>query len=74
MPLVLQHLLVLLLVAVCVAVIAWQGISTLRGHKSPLGKCCAKGCDLGSAKPQAPGGMPKVHFIPSEMLMRRKSH
>jgi hypothetical protein len=75
MPVWSQHLLVLLLVAGCVAVIAWQGIATLRGAKSPLGKCCANGCDANAAastKLPASQTTQKVHFIPVEMLSRRK--
>ena len=52
--------------------VLWQGIATLRGRKSALGKCCAKGCDAASAKPQAVGKTQRVHFMPVEMLTRRK--
>jgi len=74
MTLWLQHLLVLLIVAACFAVVALQGVRTLRGKKSKLGACCAKGCDEAAAKPpvgsaqgrQAAGK--RVVFFPSEML------
>ena len=72
MPIWFQHLLVLLLVAGCLSLVGWQAIQTLRGRKSAIGKCCAKGCDTGSAKPQAALKTSKVHFMPVEMLTRRK--
>jgi hypothetical protein len=61
----LQHLLVLSLVAACSWVVARQGIRTLRGKKSRLGACCAKGCDAAAApKP----GTERIVFLPSDML------
>ena len=73
MPMVLQHVLVLLIVAACIAVVAGQGVRTLRGKKSKLGACCAKGCDAGNpsapadaAKPQA--ATQRIVFMPVEML------
>ena len=77
MPLVLQHVLVLLIVAACVAVVAGQGVRTLRGKKSKLGACCAKGCDVaGAGTPGTPGNenvkpaaaSTRVVFMPVEML------
>ena len=75
MPLALQHVLVLLIVAACVAAVAGQGLRTLRGKKSKLGACCAKGCDAGkpndaadAAKPQA--ATQRIVFMPVEMLAR----
>ena len=73
MTLWLQHLLVLLIAAACFAVVAVQGVRTLRGKKSKLGACCAKGCE-GAAKPpadsvrgrQAAGQ--RIVFFPSDML------
>jgi len=74
MPLLMQHVLVLLIVAACVAVVVGQGVRTLRGRKSKMGACCAKGCETSaqqsapeSAKPQAasPG---RVVFMPVETL------
>jgi hypothetical protein len=64
MPLWLQHLLVLLLVAACVVFVAGQLVRTFRLKKSKLGACCAKGCDAGEAKPPAQ----RVVFLPSDML------
>jgi hypothetical protein len=67
MPLELQHILVLLLVAACIAVIGVQAVRTLRGKKSKLGSCCAKGCE-----PPAESASPRgVHFMPVEMLRKR---
>ena len=69
MPIALQHLLVLLIVAACFAVVAVQGARTLRGKKSKLGACCAKGCDAADpAKSQTAAPTQRVVFFPSEML------
>lgn len=74
----LQHILVLLIVAACFAVVVRQAVRALVGKKSKLGACCAKGCGAGgaaggagdgaggAAKPQAAGG--RVVFFPSHML------
>lgn len=74
MPLWLQHLLVLLLVAACAAFVARQMVRTFRMKKSKLGACCAKGCDAaepanarGDVKPAAE----RVIFFPAEMLRKR---
>ena len=74
MPLWSQHLLVLLIVAACVAYVGWQMVRTFRLKKSKLGACCAKGCDAGgSAQPQAEGEKPpeRIVFMPVEMLRKR---
>lgn len=61
-----QHLLVLLLVAGCAVAIGLQAVRTLRGKKSKLGSCCAKGCEAGE-----PAKTPGVHFMPADMLRKR---
>ena len=61
----LQHLLVLTVVAGCLGVVARQGFRSLRGKKSRLGACCAKGCDL-TAPPKP--GTERIVFLPSDML------
>jgi hypothetical protein len=73
MPLWLQHLLVIMIVAGCVGVVALQAVRALRGRKAKLGSCCAKGCDVdGSAKPQAADTpAERVVFMPVEMLKKR---
>ena len=77
MPLWLQHLLVLLIVAACVAFVARQMVRTFRMKKSKLGACCAKGCDAGATMPRAAGEPAKtaaaerVVFMPVEMLRKR---
>ena len=63
MPMWLQHLLVLLIVAGCVGVVAWQGVRALIGRRSKLGSCCAKGCET-TEQPKKE----RVVFLPSEML------
>ncbi len=59
-----QHLLVFLLIAVCATFVGVQAARTLRGKKSKLGSCCAKGCD---PEPRASKGG-GVQFLPVEML------
>ena len=65
----LQHLLVLVLVGLCVAYTTIQAVRSLRGKKSRLGSCCAKGC--AAAKPAA-AGSERIHFLPVEMLRRKR--
>lgn len=69
MPLWLQHLLVLLLVAGCVGYVGWQGFRSMLGKRSRLGSCCAKGCQ--TTRAQASSGQ-KIHFLPAEMLRKRR--
>ncbi len=76
MPLWLQHLLVLLIVAACIAFVARQMVRTFRLKKSKLGACCAKGCDAGNAatntEPAAKtAAAERVVFMPVEMLRKR---
>jgi hypothetical protein len=73
MPVAMQHVLVLLIVAASVAVVAGQAVRTLRGKRSKLGACCAKGCDAGGTVMKSQlGGVspspPRVVFFPAEML------
>lgn len=68
MPLWLQHLVVLALVAACFAIAVYQGVRSLYGKQSRLGSCCAKGC----ASAQPAKGSQKIHFLPSEMLRKRR--
>ena len=62
-----QHLLVGLLVAACATLVGVQAVRTLRGKKSKLGSCCAKGCDP-EPNPNPKPASPQVHFLPVEML------
>lgn len=72
MPLWLQHLLVLLLVAACVAFVARQMVRTFKLKKSKLGACCAKGCDAdGTPDRQKTQPAERVVFMPVEMLRKR---
>jgi hypothetical protein len=78
MPLWLQNLLVLLLVAACLAWVGRQAWQSLRGRRSRLGSCCAKGCAAPEPSPQdsatdkaVPATPQRVQFIPVEMLSRR---
>ena len=77
-----QHLLVLVTVVLCVAVVASQTARTLFGRGGKIGQCCAKGCaahldsSTSVAKPQATSPAPprgeRVVFLPVEMLGRKR--
>jgi hypothetical protein len=69
MPLYLQHTLVLTLVALCLAYTGYQSLRSLRGKKSRLGNCCAKGCDAPKPATTSAG---KIHFLPAEKLGRKR--
>jgi hypothetical protein len=72
MPLWSQHLLALLLVAGCLAIVGWQTFASLLGRKSRIGQCCSKGCGTEPTKNAPSTPTQKVHFMPVEMLTRRK--
>jgi hypothetical protein len=69
MPIWFQHLLVLALVAACLAYTIVQACRSLIGKKSRLGSCCAKGC---AANKPAVATSEKIHFLPVEMLRKRR--
>ena len=72
MPLWAQHLLVLLIVAACVAYVLRGMVRTLRGKKSKLGACCARGCEPQQTQSAASGSKtPPVHFFPADALRKR---
>jgi hypothetical protein len=68
MPLVLQNILVLTLVAICIAIVIWQASRSLVGKRSKLGSCCAKGCEAPKPEQQAA----RTQFMPVEMLTLKK--
>ena len=68
MPFFLQTIFVLLILATAIAFVARQFYSAMRGRRSKIGSCCAKGCDAGASTPPTP----RTAFIPSELLIRRK--
>lgn len=70
MPIWMQHSLVIALVVACVGYVVWQAARSLYGKKSRLGSCCAKGC--AAAKPAA-ATTEQIHFLPVEMLRRKRS-
>ena len=73
MPLWLQHLLVLALVAVCLGAVGWQLVGTFRMKRgAKLGSCCATGCQPQPSKP-ASAKAERIVFIPSSTLTRRPS-
>ena len=69
MPLWLQNLVIIAIVAACLAYAVYQAARTLQGSKSRLGSCCAKGC---TSPRQAPATAAKIHFLPAEMLRKRR--
>ena len=69
MPLWLQNILVLLIVGLCLGAVFYQVIQGLRGRKSRLGSCCAKGC---TPPPMSAKPVEKVQFLPIEMLSRKR--
>src|SRR5690606_12554693 len=72
MPLWLQHTLVLVLVAVCVAAVIGGAVRTFAGRRSRLGSCCSKGCDPAPKRPDQPAPE-RIVFIPSASLRRPRS-
>jgi hypothetical protein len=67
MPLWTQHLLVILLITACAALLLRQAYRFYRGRST--GNCCSTGC--AAAKPAAPQ-QPKTAFLPRELLGRRR--
>ena len=75
MPMWLQHLLVLLAVAVAGVFVVRQAIGTLRAGKGGFGSCCAKGCaaHLPQQSKDAPAKpAERIVFLPVESLSRRR--
>ena len=73
MPLWLQHLLVLALVAGCLAAVGRQLVGTFRMKRgAKLGSCCAIGCEAQASKPVT-ANAERIVFIPSSTLTRRSS-
>jgi hypothetical protein len=69
-----QNLFVLLIVGGCLAYIGWQILQALRGRKSKVGSCCAKGC-AGTLAEQSMANAtatPRVQFLPLESLARKR--
>ncbi len=73
MPVWIQHILVLTLVAGCIVYTAWQGWRSLNGKRSKLGSCCAKGCEgMRKEAQSAEQAGRRIVFLPVEMLRKRK--
>jgi len=64
MPLWTQHLLVILLISACVALLARQAYRFYRGRST--GTCCSTGCMPRQESPKT-----KEQFLPRELLTRR---
>jgi hypothetical protein len=70
MPLWLQHLLVLIVVALALFVTLRNAVATLRHGTGKFGSCCAKGC--GAADPSRKSNpSERIVFLPVESLSRR---
>ena len=64
-----QTIIALSIVVLAAIVVVYQATSAMRGKRSKLGSCCAKGCEA----PKQAGPKPeRVAFFPSDMLMKRK--
>jgi hypothetical protein len=72
MSVVLQNLLVFLVVAGCVAWVGSQAFRTLRGKRSKIGSCCARGCESPQTSERSKKPAGGVAFIPLERLSRRR--
>ncbi len=73
MPLWIQHIIVLALVAVALTVIIRQAIGTLRLRHGKIGSCCAKGCGAAAAASKtAANPNERIVFLPVEALRRRR--
>ncbi|HEV8606592.1 MAG TPA: hypothetical protein VGQ99_14555 [Tepidisphaeraceae bacterium] len=66
MPLWTQHLLVILLITACAALLLRQAYRFYRGRST--GNCCSKGCAPTEQRP----AQPKTAFLPREFLSRRR--
>ena len=68
-----QHLIVLTLVAGCLFYLGRGFVRTLSAKRTQFGKCCATGCPMPNeptAKRQ--GGGERIVFLPVESLKRRR--
>lgn len=70
MSVIVQNIVVLVVVLGCLAVVAVQGFSALRGKRSKLGSCCSRGCQPPAA--QGKGKTERIVFLPVEMLGKKK--
>jgi hypothetical protein len=67
MPVWVQHILVLLVVAGAAVVLVRQGVASLRGRGGKIGSCCAKGC---ASEPERKVEGERIVFLPVESLTR----
>lgn len=65
MPLWTQHLLVILLITACAAMLVRHAYRFYKGRST--GNCCSTGCMPKKEEPQA-----KQQFLPRELLSRRR--
>jgi hypothetical protein len=59
-----QNLAVLLIVGLCAAYVGWQMLQALRGRKSKLGSCCAKGCGVAEKSADTTPKPAPAQFLP----------
>jgi hypothetical protein len=72
MSVLLQHVAALSVVALCFGYVGWQGVQALRGKRSRVGSCCAKGCGNATAGTPTAEPKPQVMYIPISSLSRRR--
>lgn len=68
----LQHILVLALVAGCLAWVLRGVVRTIRQQRGGVGSCCAKGCGTSSEKMSQDQANQRVVFVPSENLRNKR--
>ena len=71
MPLWMQHLLVLGLVAGAAFVVIRGAVGTLKLRHGKIGSCCAKGCAASMAPKNNPAE--RIVFVPVESLTRKRT-
>lgn len=62
-----QHIIVITIIALCVAFLLWQGFGGFFGRRTKLGKCCEAGCN-----PKQTSGKSTEQFLPVESLSRKR--
>lgn len=68
----LQHILVLALVAGCLAWVLRGVVRTIRQKRGGVGSCCEKGCGTSSEKRSQDQANPRVVFVPVENLSKKR--
>ena len=66
-----ENLVILLLVAASATYVVYQTTQTLRGRRSKVGQCCAKGCSHSEPAATKPP-TERIVFLPAELLTRKR--